>query len=195
MKLVFASNNAHKLEEVRAKLPTNFEVLSLKEVLGDVEIIEDGFTLEENAAIKARYVYKRTGMDCFADDTGLEIAALNGQPGVFSARYAGEDCSFDDNMNLVLKNLEGSANRFAKFRTVICLIHDGMEKLVVGEVDGVMTEEKRGGDGFGYDPIFKPKGFLETFAELGLDAKNKISHRGQAMTQLIQCFNQYAIKA
>ncbi|MFT4681052.1 MAG: XTP/dITP diphosphohydrolase [Granulosicoccus sp.] len=185
MKLVFASNNAHKLKEVKAKLPSNFEVLSLKDVLGDVDIIEDGATLEENAAIKARYVYNETGLNCFADDTGLEITALNGEPGVYSARYAGEDCSFDDNMNKVLQNLENAEDRSAKFRTVICLIIDGKESLFAGEVEGVMTEDKRGGDGFGYDPIFLPDGFSESFAEMSLDQKNQISHRGRAVEKLV----------
>lgn len=192
MKLVFASNNAHKLEEVKAKLPSNFEVLSLKEVLGDVDIIEDGSTLEENAAIKARYVYNKTGLNCFADDTGLEIAALNGEPGVYSARYAGENCSFDDNMNKVLQNLENAVDRSAKFRTVICLIIDGKESLFAGEVEGVMTEDKRGGDGFGYDPIFLPDGFSESFAEMSLDQKNRISHRGRAVEKLVDRLSQLA---
>lgn len=192
MKLVFASNNAHKLKEVKAKLPSNFEVLSLKDVLGEVDIIEDGATLEENAAIKARYVYNETGLNCFADDTGLEITALNGEPGVYSARYAGEDCSFDDNMNKVLQNLENAEDRSAKFRTVICLIIDGKESLFAGEVEGVMTEDKRGGDGFGYDPIFLPDGFSESFAEMSLDQKNQISHRGRAVEKLVNRLAQLA---
>ncbi|MFT4524204.1 MAG: XTP/dITP diphosphohydrolase [Bacteroidia bacterium] len=192
MKLVFASNNAHKLKEVKAKLPSNFEVLSLKDVLGDVDIIEDGATLEENAAIKARYVYNETGLNCFADDTGLEITALNGEPGVYSARYAGEDCSFDDNMNKVLQNLKNAEDRSAKFRTVICLIIDGKESLFAGEVEGVMTEDKRGGDGFGYDPIFLPDGFSESFAEMSLDQKNQISHRGRAVEKLVNRLAQLA---
>ena len=192
MKLVFASNNAHKLAEVRAKLPHKFEILSLKDVLGDVDIIEDGSTLEENAVIKARYVYNKTGLNCFADDTGLEIAALRGEPGVYSARYAGADCSFDDNMNKVLRNLEGTTNRSAKFRTVVCLIIDGKESLFAGEVDGVMTKEKRGDDGFGYDPIFLPDGFSESFAEMSLEEKNKISHRGRAVEKLVSALSQLA---
>jgi XTP/dITP diphosphohydrolase len=192
MKLVFASNNAHKLEEVRAKLPHKFEILSLKDVLGDVDIIEDGSTLEENAVIKARYVYNKTGLNCFADDTGLEIAALSGEPGVYSARYAGADCSFDDNMNKVLRNLEGTTNRSAKFRTVVCLIIAGKESLFAGEVDGVMTKEKRGDDGFGYDPIFLPNGFSESFAEMSLEEKNKISHRGRAVEKLVSALSQLA---
>lgn len=185
MKLVFASNNAHKLEEVKAKLPASFEVLSLKDVLGDVEIIEDGHTLEDNASIKSRYVYDRTGLNCFADDTGLEIDGLNGEPGVYSARYAGENCSFDDNMNKVLVNLGDSSDRKAKFRTVISLIIDGEETLFEGVVNGQITKDKRGVDGFGYDPIFLPDGFDRTFAELSIEEKNEISHRGVAVQKLI----------
>ena len=192
MKLVFASNNAHKLLEVKAKLPANFEILSLKEVLGDVDIIEDGATLEENAAIKARYVFEETGLNCFADDTGLEITALNGEPGVYSARYAGENCSFDDNMNMVLRNLENANDRSAKFRTVICLIIYGVETLFAGEVEGVMTQSKRGKDGFGYDPIFLPNGFSESFAEMSLNQKNQISHRGLAVEKLVNRLSQLA---
>lgn len=192
MKLVFASNNAHKLEEVRAKLPASFEVLSLNEVLGDVDIIEDGETLEDNASIKSRYVFERTGLNCFADDTGLEIDGLNGEPGVFSARYAGKDCSFDDNMNKVLANLGDSSNRIAKFRTVISLIIDGEETLFEGGVNGNITKGKRGEDGFGYDPIFLPEGFDRTFAELSMEEKNEISHRGRAVQKLIDRLIQLA---
>ena len=192
MKLVFASNNANKLEEVRAKVPCGFEVVSLKDVLGEVEIIEDGVSLEENASIKSKFVFERTGLNCFADDTGLEIDALNGEPGVYSARYAGEGCSFDDNMNKVLKNLGESENRNAKFRTVISLIIDGEESLIDGEVKGVITSDKRGGEGFGYDPIFLPEGFARTFAELSIEEKNEISHRGRAVAKLIEKLNQLA---
>lgn len=192
MKLVFASNNAHKLEEVRAKVPYGFEVVSLKEVLGEVEIIEDGVTLEENASIKSKFVFERTGLNCFADDTGLEIDALNGEPGVYSARYAGEGCSFDDNVNKVLKNLGETENRNARFRTVISLIIDGEETLLDGEVKGVITSDKRGVEGFGYDPIFLPDGFDQTFAELSIAEKNEISHRGRAVAKLIDKLDQLA---
>lgn len=185
MEIVFASNNAHKLEEVRSKLPAHFKVLSLKEVLGEVDIPETGTTLDANAAIKARYVFERTGKNCFADDTGLEIAALNGEPGVYSARYAGEDCSFQDNMNKVLRNLEGAEDRTAKFRTVICLILDGEEHFFEGQVDGQMLTEEHGDEGFGYDPIFRPSGFKESFAQMSLAQKNEISHRGRAVQKLV----------
>ena len=186
MEIVFASNNAHKLEEVRSKLPKEFQVLSLKEVLGDVDIPETGDTLDENAGIKARYVFDRTGKNCFADDTGLEITALNGEPGVYSARYAGENCTFQDNMDKVLLNLKDKQDRTAKFRTVICLILDGKEYLFEGQVDGVMLEKGQGEKGFGYDPIFKPEGLDRSFAEMTLAQKNEISHRGRAVQKLVE---------
>ncbi len=190
MEIVFASNNAHKLEEVRSKLPEVFKVLSLKDVLGDVDIPETGTTLDENAAIKANYVFERTGKNCFADDTGLEISVLNGEPGVYSARYAGEECSFQDNMDKVLRNMAGATDRSAKFRTAICLILNGEEYLFEGSVDGEMLAEKRGEEGFGYDPIFQPKGFEETFAEMSMDQKNLISHRGRAVQKLVDFLSQ-----
>ena len=186
MEIVFASNNAHKVEEVRAKLPASFKVLSLREVIGDVDIPETGTTLDANAAIKARYLYERTGKNCFADDTGLEITALDGEPGVYSARYAGEGCSFDDNMNKVLRNMEGKADRSARFRTVICLILDGKEHYFSGEVKGQMLEQRVGEKGFGYDPIFQPDGHAETFAQMSMEQKNTISHRGKAVAQLVE---------
>jgi XTP/dITP diphosphohydrolase len=186
MEIVFASNNAHKVEEVRAKLPASFKVLSLREVIGDVDIPETGTTLDANAAIKARYLYERTGKNCFADDTGLEITALDGEPGVYSARYAGEGCSFDDNMNKVLRNMEGKADRSARFRTVICLILDGEEHYFAGEVKGQMLEQRVGEKGFGYDPIFQPDGHAETFAQMSMEQKNTISHRGKAVAQLVE---------
>ena len=185
MEIVFASNNAHKLEEVRSKLPKHFNVLSLKDVVGDVDIPETGTTLNENAAIKARYLFERTGKNCFADDTGLEIAALNGEPGVYSARYAGENCSFRDNMNKVLKNMTGAEDRSAKFRTVICLILDGEEFFFEGQVDGKLLTEEHGEKGFGYDPIFRPDGYEESFAQMSLELKNEISHRGKAVQKLV----------
>lgn len=185
MDLLFASNNAHKVEEVRAKLAPRFNVRSLRDVVGDVDIPETGATLEENAAIKARYLHEQTGMDCFADDTGLEIKALNGEPGVYSARYAGEGCSFDDNMDKVLLNLKGHTDRSARFRTVICLIYQGSEYLFEGVVDGQMMEERVGENGFGYDPIFRPAGFQQTFAQMNMEQKNRISHRGLAVQKLV----------
>ncbi|MFT6211715.1 MAG: XTP/dITP diphosphohydrolase [Bacteroidia bacterium] len=185
MEIVFASNNAHKVEEVRSKLQKGFKILSLKDVLGDVDIPETGNTLDANASIKSKYVFERTGKDCFSDDTGLEIEALNGEPGVYSARYAGENCSFQDNMDKVLRNLDGKENRKACFRTVISLLLNGEEHFFEGRVDGEILTEEHGKDGFGYDPIFRPNGFEETFAEMSMDQKNVISHRGLAVTKLI----------
>jgi XTP/dITP diphosphohydrolase len=184
MEILFASNNAHKVEEVRAKLAPRYTVRSLREVVGEVDIPETGTTLEENAAIKARYLHQRTGMDCFADDTGLEITALRGEPGVYSARYAGEGCSFEDNMDKVLRNLAGHTDRSARFRTVICLMYQGTEYFFEGEVKGELLTEREGDKGFGYDPIFRPEGYAETFAQMTLDQKNTISHRGLAVEKL-----------
>lgn len=185
MEIVFASNNAHKLEEVRSKLPKEFTVLSLKDVLGDVDIPETGDTLDENASIKSRYVFERTGKNCFSDDTGLEIAALNGEPGVYSARYAGEGCSFQDNMDKVLGKMEGAEDRSACFRTVISLILNGEEHFFEGRVDGEILTEEHGEEGFGYDPIFRPDGIEESFAEMTMEQKNEISHRGKAVQKLV----------
>lgn len=186
MKLVFATNNQHKLEEVQKAIGDKFEIISLKSVAGDIDIEETGTTLEENAHIKSSFIYDNHQLNCFADDTGLEIEALDNAPGVYSARYAGEDCSFDDNMNKVLKGLEGKTNRKARFRTVISLIINGKEHLFEGVVDGQITEEKQGEKGFGYDPIFLPDGFDQTFAELSMEEKNEISHRGKAVKALAE---------
>jgi XTP/dITP diphosphohydrolase len=185
MEIVFASNNAHKLKEVRTKLPAHFKVLSLKEVLGDVDIPETGDTLDENASIKSKYVFERTGKNCFSDDTGLEIAALNGDPGVYSARYAGENCSFQDNMDKVLQNMKGASDRSACFRAVISLILNGEEHFFEGRVDGEILLQEQGEKGFGYDPIFRPEGYEESFAQMTLDQKNQISHRGKAVQKLV----------
>jgi XTP/dITP diphosphohydrolase len=152
--------------------------------VSEVDIEETGTTLEENARIKSQFVYDNYGFNCFSDDTGLEIEVLNGEPGVYSARYAGEDCSFDDNMNKVLKEMKGKENRKARFRTVISLILDGKEYQFEGEVKGKITTEKHGDKGFGYDPIFLPDGYSQTFAELDLEEKNRISHRGKAVVKL-----------
>ncbi len=185
MEILFASNNAHKVEEVRAALPRQFTLRTLREVMGNVDIPETGVTLEENAAIKARFLFAETGMNCFADDTGLEISALNGAPGVYSARYAGEGCSFEDNVNKVLLNLKGETDRSACFRTVICLILQGKEYFFEGEIKGQILACRLGNQGFGYDPIFKPNGYDLTFAEMPLELKNTISHRGLAVQQLV----------
>jgi len=187
MDILFATNNAHKLAEVQSKLaPLGYRVKGLREVIGEVDIPETGSTLEENAAIKARFLSNRIGMDCFADDTGLEVSALGGAPGVYSARYAGEGCSFDDNMDKLLSAIDGAADRSARFRTVICLIKGGNEFLFEGEVKGVILEERSGSEGFGYDPIFKPDGHERSFAEMTMDEKNAISHRGLAVEQLVR---------
>ncbi len=178
--LLFATNNQHKLREIQAILGNEFHVLSLKDVTLDVEIPETQETIEGNAVQKARFIHGLTGMNCFADDTGLEIDALDGRPGVYSARYAGEGCSFDDNIDKVLQELSGIENRKACFRCVICLILDGVEHLFEGRVDGVIIPERQGSDGFGYDPVFLPHGFSQTFAEMPAYLKNGISHRGRA---------------
>ncbi|WP_372652305.1 non-canonical purine NTP diphosphatase [Draconibacterium sp.] len=185
MKLVFATNNKHKLEELQAILGDHFSLLSLKDIECFDEIPEEQPTLEGNASQKAYYIYDKFGMNCFADDTGLEIEALDGEPGVFSARYAGEDKNSEANMNKVLEKLAKINDRKARFRTVISLIIDGEEKQFEGIVNGEILKEKRGGSGFGYDPIFKPEGLDQSFAEMGLDDKNTISHRGRAVQKLV----------
>lgn len=183
-KLVFATNNAHKLEEIRAILGEKVEILSLKDIHCDTDIPETADTLEGNAALKAEFIYKHYGLDCFADDTGLEVEALGGAPGVYSARYAGgEGHDSEANMKKLLKELSGETNRKAQFRTAICLIEGGEEHLFEGVVKGEIIEEKRGNSGFGYDPVFVPEGFSQTFAELGAEIKNQISHRARA----VQC--------
>lgn len=184
-KLVFATNNAHKLDEIRAILGDRVEVLSLKDIHCEADIPETADTLEGNAALKAEYIYKNYGLDCFADDTGLEVEALGGVPGVYSARYAGgEGHDSEANMKKLLVELEGKTNRKAQFRTAICLIEGGMEHLFEGVVKGKIIEKKRGCSGFGYDPVFVPEGYTETFAEMGNEEKNKISHRARATQKL-----------
>ena len=184
MKLVFATNNKHKLEEVRAILGNRVEVLSLGDINCNDDIPETAETLQGNALIKARHIYNKYGVNCFADDTGLEVEALNGAPGVYSARYAGESNDSQANMNKLLQNLTGKNNRNAQFRTVIALIINGEEKLFDGIVKGTITEEKKGDSGFGYDPIFVPEGYSESFAQMDSDTKNSISHRYHATKQL-----------
>lgn len=183
-KLVVATNNAHKLEEIAAILGDEMELLSLKDIKCFADIPETADTLEGNARQKAMYIYENYGMDCFADDTGLEVDALNGAPGVYSARYAGDGHDSEANMQKLLHELEGKKNRKAQFRTAICLIQEGKEYLFEGIVKGEIIGEKRGGAGFGYDPIFVPEGYEQTFAELGNDIKNTISHRARAVEKL-----------
>ncbi len=185
MKLIFATNNKHKLEEVAQLLTGQFQLITLAEAGIHADIPETADTLEGNAALKSRFVFERTGLNCFADDTGLEVEALNGAPGVYSARYAGEKCSFADNVNKLLHEMQDKDNRAAKFRTVISLILDEKEYFFEGVVDGEITREVHGADGFGYDPVFKPAGFDKTFAEMTLEEKNKISHRARAVEKLV----------
>ncbi len=183
--LLFATNNKHKLFEIRQILKNRIIIKSLPEIGFNEDIPETNPTLEGNALQKARYIFDRYHINCMADDTGLEIKALDGKPGVYSARYAGEKCSFEDNMNKVLKEMKDIKNRKAKFRTVIALIWDKEEFLFEGEVAGSITTEKHGYEGFGYDPIFLPDGETMTFAELPIEYKNRISHRGRATEKLI----------
>ena len=185
MKIVFATHNAHKVSEVQAVLGSEYQLVTATEAGITEEIPETQPTIEGNALQKARYVYEHTGLDCFADDTGLEVEALNGAPGVYSARYAGEHVSYADNNVLLLKNLAGCENRKARFRTVIALIVDGKEYLFEGRVEGTIATEPHGEGGFGYDPLFVPEGSQLTFAEMSSEAKNKISHRGRAVAKLV----------
>lgn len=185
MKLVFASGNKHKLKEIASKLNNTVEVISMRDIGFNGEIEEPGETLEENAKIKADYITNTYKVDCFADDSGLEIDVLNGAPGVYSARFAGEGCTFDDNINKTLEVLKGKTNRKACFRTVICLNLNGQTHFFEGRIDGEITETKTGSDGFGYDPIFKPEGYDQTFAEMPLSLKNEISHRAIAVQKLV----------
>ncbi len=187
---LFATNNQHKLREVSEILGEDHSLLSLQDVGLDVEIPENQDTLDGNARQKAWFIFDKTGMNCFADDTGLEIMALDGRPGVYSARYAGDACSFEDNIEKVLKELEGIENRKACFRTVICLIMDGREHLFEGKIEGEIILGRKGKSGFGYDPVFLPEGYHQTFAEMPAYLKNGISHRGRAVTRLLQFLKQ-----
>jgi XTP/dITP diphosphohydrolase len=184
MNLVFASNNEHKIKEINSLLGNSFALLSLRDVNISEDIPEEEPQLEGNALSKARYVYKATGRDVFADDTGLEIAALNGMPGVHSARFAGENKDSSANIEKVFSMLGNTPNRKARFRTVIALILDKKEYLFEGIVDGTIINDKRGSEGFGYDPIFIPDGKTQTFAEMDLAEKNKVSHRARAFEKL-----------
>lgn len=192
--LVFATHNQHKLIEISAMVSEKFELKSLNDINCFDEIPEEKDTLEGNALDKARFVFEKYGLNCFADDTGLEIEALNGRPGVYSARYAGESKDSQANMNKVLAEMEGISNRKARFRTVIALIIEGNEFLLEGIVNGNIIEHKRGSSGFGYDPIFIPDGYHCTFAEMDLTEKNKISHRAIATLKLIEFLKDFKIK-
>jgi XTP/dITP diphosphohydrolase len=184
-KLCFATNNAHKLAEIQAILGNSFELLSLNDIHCKEELPETGNTLEANSLQKAKYLYDNYQVDCFADDTGLEVHALGGEPGVYSARYAGLQRSHADNVNLLLKNLVDKPDRSARFRTVITLIQNGNITQFEGIVNGKIIEDLRGTEGFGYDPIFIPEGYDKTFAEMELIEKAKISHRGRAFEKLV----------
>ncbi len=184
-KIVFATNNQHKLEEIRKITQGSLEILSLTDIGCNEEIDETGITLNENALIKATYVKERYGFDCFADDTGLEVDALEGAPGVYSARYAGEACRPEDNMEKLLAEMKETENRRAQFRTVIALHCNGENHLFEGVIRGSIIREKKGNEGFGYDPIFMPEGYDKTFAELGTEVKNQISHRAVATGKLM----------
>ena len=187
MDLIFATHNRHKVSEVQAMLPAGIHVRSLSDLGCDEDIPETADTLQGNALQKAQFVHERYHCNCFADDTGLEIDALDGRPGVYSARYAGEGCSFDDNVRKVLAELENVplAQRTARFRTVVALILDGRTYFFEGKVEGLMTLERHGVEGFGYDPIFLPEGYGQTFAEMDASEKNRISHRGRAMAKMV----------
>jgi len=186
MKLVFATNNLHKLQEIKHLLDGSFELLRLNDINCDEEIPENQETIEGNAAEKSFYIFNKFGLNCFADDTGLEIEALNGEPGVYSARYAGEEKSAEKNMDLVLQKLSEIKNRKARFKTVISLVIDGLEIQFEGIVNGHILEEKRGKTGFGYDPIFQPEESHLSFAEMTMEEKGKISHRGRAVQKLVE---------
>ena len=183
-KFVFATNNAHKLEEVTAILGDKIELLSMKDIHCHADIPETADTLEGNALLKARYIFENYNMDCFADDTGLEVEALNGAPGVYSARYAGDAHNSEANMRKLLQDMEGIENRKAQFRTVFALIINGKEQLFEGIVKGEITKHRCGSSGFGYDPVFIPEGYTQTYAEMGNTLKNKISHRALATNKL-----------
>lgn len=183
-KFVFATNNTHKLEEVSAILGNKIELLSMKDIDYNVDIPETADTLEGNALIKARYIFENYHLDCFADDTGLEVEALNGAPGVYSARYAGDAHDSEANMKKLLKEMENVENRRARFRTVFALIINGKEHLFEGIVKGEIIKNRKGTSGFGYDPVFVPEGYSQTFAEMGNELKNKISHRAMATQKL-----------
>ena len=183
-KIVFATGNPNKLKEIKSAI-NSFKIIGLKDLGITEEIPETGDTLMKNALQKAKYFYHKTGLDCFSDDTGLEIEALNYRPGVYSAMYAGPDCNAENNIRKVLEELEESANRKAQFKTVIALILNGKEYFFEGVVNGLILKERSGKGGFGYDPIFRPVGYEESFAKMTVDQKNEISHRGLAVKKLI----------
>ena len=189
MKLIFATNNQHKVDEIRSVVGKELEIITLTESGIDIDIPEPYDTLEENASGKSRTIFEMTGTNCFSEDTGLEVTALNGEPGVKSARYAGDNRSFDANIDKLLINLAGKQDRTASFRTVISLLIDGTETLFEGICDGQIIEERRGAQGFGYDPVFIPTGSTKTFAEMDIKEKNQFSHRKKATEKLVAFLN------
>ncbi len=189
MKLIFATNNQHKVDEIRAVLGNDLEIVTLKEAGIDIDIPEPYATLEENASGKSGTIYEMTGTNCFSEDTGLEVPALGGEPGVKSARYAGDNRSFDANIEKLLINLAGKEDRSARFRTVISLLINGEETLFEGVCNGKIIDKKRGEQGFGYDPVFIPDGSAQTFAEMGMQEKNRFSHRKKATEKLVAFLN------
>jgi XTP/dITP diphosphohydrolase len=191
MDLIFASHNENKVFEIANLVGNKYKILSLNDINFKEDIIENGSTLQENALIKARTIFSETGKNCFADDTGLLVKSLNNEPGVYSARYAGEQKNADDNMNLLLLNLNNKTDRQAKFTTVIALIMNGKEFIFEGELAGSIILEKKGSNGFGYDPIFKPNGYINTLAQLDITEKNKISHRALAFKKMIDFLKVY----
>jgi XTP/dITP diphosphohydrolase len=186
MKVVFASNNKNKIKEIQLLVPTTIQILSLEDIGCTEEIPETAETIEENAILKANYITRNYGYDCFADDSGLEVDALNGEPGVYSARYAGEPKDDDKNIQKLLENLNDTTNRKANFKTVICLNSKGEQHLFTGIINGTIIKEKIGSNGFGYDPIFVAENYTKTFAELSIEEKSRISHRGIAVRQLVE---------
>lgn len=183
-KIIFASNNKHKADEIRAVLGSQFDIITLKEAGIEIDIPEPHETLQENAREKSMVIHRLTGMDCFSEDTGLEVEALNGAPGVRSARYAGEHANADDNMQKLLAAMKGIDNRKARFRTVVSLVLNGQEYIFEGECEGTITDQACGTTGFGYDPVFRPAQHDQTFAELGIEVKSAISHRKKAIEKM-----------
>lgn len=189
MQLVFATNNLNKIKEVQALMPKHIQLLSLKDIGCFEELPETQNSIKGNAIQKAEYVKNKYGYDCFADDTGLEVHALNGEPGIYSARYAGEQRNANDNMNALLQNLKDISDRSAHFKTVIALEIKNEQHVFIGICEGEITTDKQGENGFGYDPVFKPNGYENTFAEMDLELKNTIGHRGKAVSQLVAFLN------
>ncbi len=189
MKLVFASNNPNKIKEIQALVPDSIQIVGLNEIGCHEDIPETAATIEGNAILKANYVTEKYGLDCFADDSGLEVDAINGAPGVYSARYAGEPKNDDNNLNKLLLDLKDETQRKANFKTVICLNINGQQQLFTGIINGTITHEKKGNNGFGYDPVFRADGHSKTFAELTMEEKSRISHRGIAVKKLIDFLN------